>query len=75
MKCPKHLNSCKSQAIARTKKGNFICSGINNKPCIKGDIIKLCLKGRFCQSELEMTPKEGLGIITVLSASVYNGTI
>jgi hypothetical protein len=72
MKCPLKNKYCKSQAIARAKNNNFICSGINSKPYIKKDIIKLCVKGRFCKMQAEMTRKEAIGIITTLSCVVYN---
>ena len=72
MKCPKKNKYCKTESIARAKNNNFICSGYNSRPHIKGDCIKLCLKGRCCENELEMTPMEAIGIITCLSTVVYN---
>lgn len=70
--CPKRSKVCKPSVCFKSSKGNYICSGVSNKPTkFKEDIIWLCLKGKMSKTDLEMTKAETLGIISVLTASLF----
>lgn len=72
MKCPRKEKHCKPTICFKTIKRNFICSGISNKPTkYKYDIVWLCLKGKFSETFIEMTKAEALGIISVLTGSLF----
>lgn len=73
MKCPRKFKDCENQAIAKNKGNNFICAGKTSKPKIRGDIIRLCAKGKISDLVLaEMTPKEAIAICCVLCTAGYN---
>jgi len=72
MKCPKKNKYCNPSICFKTIKHNYICSGISSKPTkYKKDIVWLCLKGKFSQTQLELTKGEALGIISVLTGSLF----
>ena len=71
MKCPFKNKYCTSILIFKGKKDNFICSGVSKKPTkYKEDIIWLCLKGKLCKTQLEMTKAEAVFIISSLSSTL-----
>lgn len=73
MKCPRKYKSCTPCLIYNCKDGNFICSGINKKPsAYKKDYIKLCLRGKLTDREMEMTVEEACYITSTLMATVGN---
>jgi hypothetical protein len=70
--CPKKSKVCKPSVCFLSSKGNYICSGISKKPTrFKEDIVWLCLKGAFAKTNMEMTKAEALGIISVITASLF----
>lgn len=72
MKCPKKDKNCSPSICFVTSKKNYICSGISSKPTkFEEDKIWLCLKGALSETSLEMTENEVLGIISVLTASLF----
>lgn len=71
-KCPKGNKNCSGGMIIQGAKDNYICSGINSKPTkYKKDNIWLCLRGSLAKQHIEMTLDEALGIISVLSCTLF----
>jgi len=72
-KCIKKNKYCKSSICFLTpNKKNYICSGVSFKPTkFSEDKVWLCLKGKLSKTALEMTKNETLGIISVLTASLF----
>ena len=55
-----------------TNKKNYICSGVAKKGTkFDGDIVWLCMKGKMSETALEMTTAEALGIISVITGSLF----
>lgn len=72
IKCLKKSKVCKPSVYFLSSKKNYICSGISSSPSIfKEDKVWLCLKGALSKTALEMTKAEALGIIAVLTASLF----
>lgn len=73
MKCPKKNKNCTPCLIYRCKNGNFICSGINDKPMkYKKDYVNLCLKGQLANRTIEMTCEEACFISSALMSTTGN---
>lgn len=71
-KCHRKIKECSPSICFTTKKDNYICSGISKKPSkFHKDFVWLCLKGKYAETKLEMTKGEALGIISVLTGSLF----
>ena len=65
MKCPK---TCTPYMKFMCKTRNFICVGRIKKPSkYKGDVVGLCIKSRFTEVGLEITPDEAVLISSALN--------
>ena len=70
--CIKKSKHCKPSICFITSKNNYICSGVSNKPSkFSEDNIFLCLKGKLCETSLELTSNEALGVTAALLGSVF----
>ena len=70
--CLKKLKHCKPSICFITSKKNYICSGVSKKPSkFSEDNVFLCLKGKLCETSLEMTSNEALGVTAVLLGIVF----
>ena len=71
-RCPKKDKNCKLSICFVTSKKNYICSGVAKRGTkFDGDIVWLCMKGKMSETALEMTTAEALGIISVLTGSLF----
>ena len=69
-KCLSKIKGCKSVFVAIAKNKNYVCSGELKKPSkYKGDTVAMCIKGKFVNLKIELTPNEAIIIMAALDGA------
>lgn len=72
MSCPKRNKFCFQEMCFRAKtQQNYLCVGINSKPeKTPKDILKICMRGIYSNTEHEITIEESCYLIQALTTAI-----